>query len=224
MALYYTKQNLYKEIDAVRRFLGTDTLDAGLWTKDVLLRQPNIAIDSAPFKTPGLRGILSLGSKSENDVILLNSQRSPEEQNFDCAHEMVHLFLHRNEDKPSFTCTDYVSDNQDPYLEWHANEGSAQFLMPYQTFIPRFVELLACTSSDSAFLIPSQLAEFYNVTTRVVNHRLENLGYEIDQYRAGVPISQIELLSRRQRQKRGITPTLYHALCAFPLEWGSGIG
>lgn len=223
MPLYYTKENLYKEIDNIRAFLGLSTTDrAGLFLWDALAAQPNLVIQTVPFKTAALRGMLYFGSDTENNVMLLNQNRSIEEQIFDCSHETCHLFLHRGEYRPSFTCMDTVCDHQDSYLEWHANEGGAQLLLPYQDFIPRFVFFLHAMRTQK-HCIPSILAKYYKVTQTVVNNRISSLSYEIDQYRNGVALDRIEILSNRQQRKLGISPTCYTALCSYELDWTSEI-
>ena len=55
-----------------------------------------ILTEAVPFKTHALRGMAAIGDKPQPDVILLNSARTPQEQNFDCGHETIHLALHRH--------------------------------------------------------------------------------------------------------------------------------
>ncbi len=163
--------------------------------------------------------MVSFGDENSDDIILLNSSRSCWEQNFDCTHEMLHLILHRKDKGQVFFCTDTVSDKQYPIIEWQANEGAAELLVPYQDFIPRFANLLRF----NAVGITSLLAEYYYVTTKVISNRIDNLAYEIDQYRAGRRIDQIKLLSHRQLKRIGITPTCYKAVLDFALDWDSEI-
>lgn len=65
--------------------------------------------------------------------------------------------------------------------------------------------------------------EHYRVTEQVINIRLNSLAYEIDQYRSGTSLDCLELLSRRQCKKRGITTSSYLALCDFSLDWNAAI-
>ena len=167
------------------------------------------------FDTSGFCGAALAGDKE--NTIVLNTARTENEQNFDCGHELIHLVRHRHLNNGIFNCG---VKKQNSFLEWEANEGSAQFLVPYQDFIPRFISLL----SDNAPGIQYILAEHYHVTTQVINIRMSSLAYEIDQYREGTRLDCLELLSRKQRRQRGITTTCYQALCDFTLDWDSAIG
>ena len=226
MALYYTKENLYREINQFRRFLGIAPNDYPYDLISLLKRYRGLSISCVPFNTPGLRGICSFGKNGQDDVILLNSNRTPQECNFDCAHEAIHLSLHRHEQRPVFSCSDRVLDKQNPFLEWHANEGGAELLVPYGDFIPRFHALYEeqCRFPQSHLGIRSQLAEQYNVTRQVIVNRIENLRYEIDQYANGTPIEEIRILSARRQKELGIVSTDYNARCDFIFDWDALIG
>lgn len=214
------KEKLYEHVDFYRDLLGL-SLDQPVKLVDVLAPHSQFEIEYCDFKTPGLCGVAMVGNKT--DTIILNLNRTSEEQNFDCGHEFLHLTKHRKI-QDSFNCFTNTKPQQRTFLEWQANEGSAQllvpFLVPYQDFIPRFLKLL----ESEAFGIQYTLAEYYHVTPQVINIRLDNLSYEIDQYREGARLDCLELLSRRQRTQRGITSTCYRALCDFALDWDSVIG
>ena len=145
-------------------------------------------------------------------------------QNFDCTHEIIHFFFHDTPDQ-NWIC---FEDNerkikQDMYLEWQANEGAAQFLVPYQDFIPRFVQYIDSQPSFS-YLVPEELANFYNVSPQVINIRMSSLSYEIDQFRRGIAVEDIKLLSRNRQRQLGIRSTPYSAFCDFSLAWDAVIG
>jgi len=205
------KSKLYENVDFCRDLFGIP-FDQPIMLVDILSLYARCDVEYCNFKTPGLCGVAMVGDKM--DTIVLNTNRSPEEQNFDCGHEFIHLTEHRHI-QDSFNCFTKAKPQQNTFHEWQANEGSAQFLVPYQDFIPRFSHLFSLNCGD----IVSALAEHYYVTTQVINIRLDSLSYEIDQYRAGTPLSQLELLSRNQRRRRGITTTCYSALCDFPLDF-----
>ena len=67
------------------------------------------------------------------------------------------------------------------------------------------------------------MSDTYQVSPRVIDIRMDSLAYEIDQYRQGVTLENLNILSRTQRKRMGITPTDYRVLCAFPLDWDSEI-
>ena len=211
------KEKLYRFVEQLRGSLGVTPLGGPISAIELCRRQAEIEYHS--FTTPGFCGAAFIGSVS--DTVILNSARTPYEQNFDCGHEIIHLTKHRNQNGGIFKC---FSRGQDDYLEWEANEGAAQLLVPYQDFIPRF---LCCLRFHTVFQnnssggfnpnsIQESLASYYQVSPQVINIRLSSLSYEIDQYRRGVPLESIELLSRNQREKRGIRCTCYSAVCAFP--------
>lgn len=210
------KEKLYKYVDFYRDLLGIP-FNQPIKLVDILAYHPQFEIEYCSFKTPGLCGIAMVGEKM--DTIILNSNRTPEEQNFDCGHEFLHLTKHRKLQE-SFNCFTKAKPQQNTFHEWQANEGSAQLLVPYQDFIPRFAMLL----NDNAVGISSTLAAHYYVTPQVINIRMNSLAYEIDQYQEGTRLDCLELLSRRQCKQRGITPTCYQARCDFALDWDSVIG
>lgn len=210
------KEKLYAHADFYRDLLGVP-FNQPVKLVDVLAPYAQFEIEYCNFKTPGLCGVAMVGNKT--DTIILNSNRTSEEQNFDCGHEFLHLTKHRKL-QDSFNCFTKAKPQQNTFCEWQANEGSAQLLVPYQDFIPRFLKLL----DSGALGIQYTLAEYYHVTPQVINIRLDSLSYEIDQYREGARLDCLELLSRNQRTSRGINPTCYRALCDFELDWNSAIG
>lgn len=212
------KENLYHSVDSIRRGYGIPFGQAIDMVDLLGTHTEKYNINIIPFKTPGLCGVAMVGDKT--DTIALNSYRTPCERNFDCGHELVHLSRHRSRQE-SFNCFTSARAQQNSFLEWEANEGSAQILVPYQDFVPRFALYL---NSRYMHDIRGELAEYYHVTSQVINLRIDNLGYEIDQYLAGIPIENIELLSRTQLQKAGIRPTAYNAMCDFEIGWDSVIG
>lgn len=210
------KEKLYEHVDFYRDLFGIP-FNQPINLVDVLSPYTQFEIEYCDFKTPGLCGVAMVGNKT--DTIILNSYRTSEEQNFDCGHEFLHLTEHRKL-QDNFNCFTKAKPQQNTFREWQANEGSAQLLVPYQDFIPRFTSLL----NDNALGIQYILAEHYYVTPQMINIRMNSLAYEIDQYRAGTHLDCLELLSRTQRIRRGITPTCYQALCEFALGWDSAIG
>ncbi len=212
---YNAKKDLYELVDRVRRNAG---ISIGTPIRVLSLCQTlrDVSVVFHEFDTQGFCGAAFAGPKE--NTIVLNNTRSRIEQNFDCGHELIHLLKHRGLNGGIFQCF----STQNSFLEWEANEGSAQLIVPYQDFIPRFVSCLQ--SNYPVWGIQEELAEFYGVSSQVIRIRLNSLSYEIDQYRRGVPLEGLELLSRSKQQKRGIHPTCYDALLDFPLDWCSTIG
>ena len=210
------KEDLYARVDLMRKNLGISPYNTAINTLELCERKiSDVEIVYHSFETSGFCGAALAGDKE--NTIVLNSARTQNERIFDCGHELIHLVRHRHLNNGIFNCS---NKKQKSFLEWEANEGSAQFLVPYQDFIPRFISLL----NDKATDIQGVLAEHYHVTPQVINIRMDSLAYEIDQYRKGTQLDCLELLSRKQRRQRGITPTCYQALCDFALDWDSAIG
>lgn len=217
MPCFYTKKVLYARIDRIRQEFNVQNDEPISNVKKLLTDVPTIKIASVPFETTGLHGMCSFGKAGKADIILLNSNRSNSEQNFDCMHEYIHIHEHRNERKDSFRCYEKVTENQNSFLEWQANEGAAESLVPYRDFIPRFYNRFCELKQDpsNGALVRSDLARFYHVSNYVIENRLYSLSYEIDQYSQGVPINQIIFLSHTQQRKNGIQSTNYNAECDF---------
>lgn len=214
------KRNLYECVDHFR--------DAIMYTAhepidiiSLVTNSDRIDLQYHSFNTVGLCGIAMVGEKI--DTIVLNTKRSETEQNFDCAHEVMHLYLHRNL-RQDFNCFTTCTARQNSYMEWQANEGAAQLLVPYQDFIPRFLRDFAYRKTFGDFDIIGTLAFHYGVTPQVIRNRIECLSYEMDQYQRGVDVMSLQFLSKNQRTKLDIRPTNYLSLCEFPLDWDSKIG
>jgi Zn-dependent peptidase ImmA (M78 family) len=182
--------------------------------KDCL--QIGIEVKKESFSTKGLRGIAIKGSGKEKDIIVLNPIRNPEEQNFDCGHECVHLFKHRNEKVTSFHCFETVLPQQNSFLEWQANEGSAELLVPYKFFIPMFCKYRGyCKNATDYMAFKNKLAEIFKVPVAVITLRIENLKYEIYQYENGISLDNIEIKSNTQLKRERINIVSYNAIYDF---------
>lgn len=221
MRRYYTKSGLYKEVDNIKSHIGIESNQFPINSVELCKCNDAYAVAYLPFKTKGLQGMLL--TEDGINLIILNQNQSSCERNFFCTHELMHSALHRNLGLPAFNCFDTIQPQQDRFLEWQANEGAAQFLVPFQDFIPRFSALLD-SPPHRDFWFQGYLAEFYGVSTQVISHRIANLSYEIDQYRRGVALKDIEVLSASQQQKLGIVSTNYSVICDFGLDWESKIG
>ena len=219
---FWNKTTLYSHIDSLKTQLGVPFAQYPIDSQSLAYKCiRNLFIDYIPFPSTKICGILYKGNTSTS--IALNANRTVQMQNFDCMHELIHYFLHNVSYCQCICCDEQGSKyiQQDRIQEWQANEGAAQFLVPDQDFIPHFSARL--DEQGTSWSIQSELASYYGVSTQVINIRIESLSYEISQYRNGVPIEKVELLSRNQRRARGIKATNYSALCDFALEWDSVI-
>ena len=204
MGLYYSKDRLYKEIANLKNFLGIDQKLYGFNLVEILING-GLKIESIPLQTAGLRGMAVIGQENEEDIILLNSHRTNLEQNFDCGHEMIHLAIHRKLDQKTFNCFESVTSYQDPFIEWQANEGAAEFFVPYKILIEYIGDCYKSLNNYSNIeMFKETIACIFNVPEAVIKYRLENLKYEIHQYLSGIPLNDIEILSAKKQNERNI--------------------
>ena len=207
MRRYLNKKELYGEVDKIRqRIFKCTEYEYPFPLADWIKHVNGLSFESLPFKTKALRGMAVIAEKpNQNHVILLNSNLSVYEQNFYCGHELVHLCLHRDTPSKQFNCYDKVMPNQDPFLEWQANEGAAEFLVPYKILFPLIKEHIdEFNDYGDIYSFKLNLSNEFMVTETVIEIRLESLKYEIMQYINGVNIENINFLSRTQQKRLGI--------------------
>lgn len=192
-----TKRDLYDFITSKINSLNYDLTDIENYSinskRIAFLVCKDLEIKNIDFEGTKLCGILYKGKNKT--TIALNSRRSHRGQNFDCAHEVVHYWLHDNN---IFYCKDKATD----YFEWQANEGAAQLLMPYQVFIPRYCDTLkTCTElfslcNDFALKMAiKKLSEQFSVGEIAIRNRIKSLQYEIIQYNNTQSIELIDIVS-----------------------------
>lgn len=198
-----TKQRLYYQVERIRKDNGVNyppPYDA----KKLCTSNFRLYLNVIELKTPNLRGMSHIPSHS----IIIDSKRLENEQNFYCMHEIMHHTLHRNRPTKLYSCYEETQADQDSFIEWEANEGAAQFLVPYQDFIPRIKRNFL-----DEYYVPFheivELAEHYNVSNKVIENRLRSLSYEIYQYRNRVPIDSLEILSKNQLRSMNIDIPCY---------------
>lgn len=219
--IYINKKELYNTVDELRKLLYSFGIRYPINIFEICDLFSNIEIATIPFKTPGLRGMAKLAD-DENDVncILVNSNLTQEEQNFHGTHELMHICIPNNSRGATFRCYEKVQPFQDKYLEWLANEGAAELLMPFKGFIPDFCALYKLYRENSTLWVKrfgyetpyEVLANKYRVSPVSVKNRIKNLAYEIDQYIKGTKIDQIKILSLTQRGRLGIQANDYIAI------------
>ena len=206
------KGDLYSKVASLKKLQGSVGIEGITVIEEA--RSMGIKVEALNFVTPGLRGVAVIsGSEIHNpDIILLNSNRTPKEQNFDCAHELMHIYLHGQLKKRSFQCYDGRTF-QNSYIEWQADEGAAEYCVPAAEFIPITVERLENTALKknecARKRFCKEMSDLFLVPEKVIAYRLDNLQYEMWQYMQGVPVQEWEFLSRGEQNRRGIvTPTL----------------
>ncbi|WP_373263213.1 ImmA/IrrE family metallo-endopeptidase [Hungatella hathewayi] len=205
MEVFYSKKELYKEVAVIKKWLKLKSINPQLDLVE-LVANNYCELEKLPFKTEGLRGISIIGNENSSDIIMLNNKRTLFEQNYDCGHEIMHLLLHRNLDQKTFNCFDHCKANQNPFLEWQANEGAAEFFLPYR-YLLHIIDKCRnyLTSYSELCRFKQALSKSLCIPEAVVTFRLENLKYEIYQYLSGTDIDDIEILSARKQEELGIS-------------------
>lgn len=208
MSHYYTKKELYHQIGLIRKHVfkcseSEYPFPLAKWITEI----NGVAFKTLPFKTKALRAMAYIAEDfSQNHVVLVNNSLSEYEQNFYCGHELIHLCCHKNERSKVFKCYDSIMPNQDPFLEWQANEGAAEFMVPYKILLQKIKDRIdAIDSFSDIHFFKLELANEFLVTEKVMELRLENLKYEIAQYINGVELENIVLMSRKEQKKRKIS-------------------
>lgn len=115
----------------------------------------------------------------------------------------------------SFSCFEKARVNQNTFLEWQANEGAAELLVPYKSFVPEaanLVHLLENKDYSSFYCLKMELCDKYFISDIVLQNRIEGLMYEIQQYRCGTSLNNLRLLSKNKQQKLGIEVTSFKQL------------
>lgn len=197
---------MYNIVSNIKHQLDIGMSDYPLNIFEVCKNISNVDIKAVPFKTDDLRGIVSLArNESEIHAILVNSNKSFEEQNFHGFHELMHI---PTVDQPGtiLRCFDTIKPTQDSYLEWLANEGAAEFVAPYYALLPMVKDEIDVMSEYiGTWNFCDNHSVDFGVSPIVLQNRIESLKYEIFQYLNGVPLDKIEVLSLNKQKQRGIS-------------------
>lgn len=213
------KTNLYQHVSRLRDQLHVTLASYPLRLMDLCFQHP-IHIKRHAFQTPGFCALAFIGEHA--DTVVLNENRNLFEQNFDCGHELIHLTKHRNLKLGRFHCFDKTQPTQNPFIEWEANEGAAELLVPYQLFLPALLEI-SQTYCRTPQKVKSALADRFHVTSSVIEYRIQSLQYELYQYAVlGSDISQINLLSRHETKQQHLSHlnafSYYCPDCLYPIN------
>lgn len=196
------KRELYQSVEFIRQKYSIS--EYPLDTVSVLGEVNNLFLEFYPFVTTGLRGIAK-PMEGGKCVVILNSQRSKVERNFDFAHEFMHFCLHSKVKTGSFQCFEKVCSKQNVFIEWQANEGAAELIIPYKALLPLIKEKYKKVNlSEDILGLRNDLAKEFNVTSSVIEIRLESLKYEIHQYLSGCDLDKIKILSLSEQKKHKI--------------------
>ncbi|OCN00756.1 hypothetical protein A7X67_08250 [Clostridium sp. W14A] len=201
-----SKSDLYKYVEWLREQFEIDSGSYPINTIGLCNQEKNVELKYHSFNTNGFCGAILLGDKL--DTIVLNSNRAPNEQNFDCGHEIVHGTKHRHKGIDCFSCMELKVKRKPNinFYEWEANEGSAEFLVPYRSLLPEIKEEYSHLKEWNDYnILKFRLSKKFNVTEAVINFRFESLKYEIQQYLNGASLNNLKILSQNQQKDKNIS-------------------
>lgn len=188
---YVKRDDLYSLVDMKIKDLGIKTEDYPINTIELIDAYiPNLSVVIEEFEAKAVCGILYKGRRKSK--ICLNSLRDDKGKNFDCMHELIHFWFH-----PPATrwCIYDRVVNQHRGIEWQANEGAAQALMPRELFIEKYYEFKG--NQD-------RLSDFFFVGKHAVQYRITNLKREI----IAVAPKHLKEKTRQQLKAEPATKTL----------------
>lgn len=201
------KRELYEKIRELKKLILSVGIKYPLDIFDICSKFENVDISLCDFKTNGLRGMAVVAdNESDLNCILVNSNLSYEEQNFHGVHELIHIYTSEPNCGNTFNCYDKLKPFQSSYIEWIANEGAAELMIPYDEILLYIKDIIDLQNSSvtSIYEITEAISKKYNVTSTVAHNRLNNLKFEIWQYLNGIPLDKIEILSKNSQKKLGI--------------------
>lgn len=197
---YLNKQALYQKMDEIRCVIPI--FPKSIETYPIQLQQlfPHLHIVGHDMNSKKVSGLLLRNQSSDcNSVIILNTSRPILAQRFTLTHELVHYLLHT--DINNFLC----NDDDASFLEWQANEGAAELLVPYRSFLRIFKNKRSSYLSNPTGTV-EQLAHQYSVSTTVIRNRIKSLSLEIQQYLTGTALDNIKIISRKASFMEPIFP------------------
>lgn len=200
-----TKSELYKYVRWLREQLNVNYDSYPISTVGICNQIDDVEIKYHDFNTNGFCGAVLIGNRS--NTVILNSNRSDLEQNFDCGHELVHMTKHRNKGMDCFSCMELRVKRQPnvSFYEWEANEGSAEFLVPYELLFPEIKKALPTLNVSSDYRrLKRAMSDKFKVTDAVIHYRFDSLRYEIQQYLNGTDINDLAFLSNKQQKESAI--------------------
>lgn len=188
---FLNKASLYSVISKKIINLGFDIFSESYRVNSINLAYKsckNLKLEILEFKEPKICGILYKGKGYT--TMALNARRSEIGRNFDCMHELIHYWFHNTD---FFYCVSGAYN----HMEWQANEGAAQFLMPYQNFIPAYCnmyDIICKNNKEEEFQnLIKILSKKYIVGETAIIYRINSLKFEIKEYINGANIKNIRI-------------------------------
>ncbi len=191
MSGFIDKAELYRLVDERRAALSI----GGPADPYELARRLGIAVSCYEFESRRLSGFLMRGE--HHSEIVLNAAGGPESRRFTAAHELIHYLLHGGK---QYLCADTgVSRGAVGALEWQANQGAAELLMPYRVFLPYVKNIRSILLSDERRAL-RMIAKEFSVSLSAAGLRLRELAPEFEQYCSGVPLEELRIVAASKAQ------------------------
>ena len=193
-----TKEDVYKAVNLVKKELALSDDPEEFCT--ALAEMGELRLEIHKFNSNRLGGFI-VKNEEGSSAIVINGLLSREARAFCLAHELMHLIFHPvgGYDKTP------GEDNGQSFTEYFANEGAAEWILPWRKFGVHVAE------AWDFLKIPSDIAEFkiacavrFSVTPTAVFYRLETLKYEIWQLRQNIEPDKIKVRSQKWMTQQGI--------------------
>ena len=178
--------SLYRRIDSLRRLWNVqDPFDPFMIAETL----PGIRLYETAFSTAGLHGFIVTSPDKNRATIVLDTRRSDKEQMFDLSHELIHFALHPPTDR---------AHGYSPFMEWQANEGAAELLLPRALLLRILSETRErIRTPDDAALLVRSLARRQGIRETVVRWRMWSLRQDAARTLAGEDPKTLPLLPQR---------------------------
>lgn len=181
------KASLYDKVALIRVALNLSPEDNKFFYE--IIQDSHIALIEKTYfkdiygyldKTPGAKPVILINEKIQTP-------------NFVLSHELMHLLLTLNSQPFSCSLKESFLSSKYSYEEWRANEGSAELLIPYSSFLPDYDFFSKKYSPQKCIDV---LAQKYCVPKNAIKYRILNLENEYLQYSQGIDIEDINIVSR----------------------------
>ena len=222
---YMTKAQIYRHVERLRRAFGIAPEDYPLGMADLrALAKGRAELRVHVFDSATLGAYMIKNPPPRRSLIVLNGRRPPLSQAFDLAHELVHFYTHP---AGNFFCEipeDGKVRRDLPAMEYQANQGAAELLMPYRLVIPMAAELADAKRlwRDPAMerRLGEAVAERFRCSPWAGILRIGDLRHELAQFRDGAALDRVRVLSMTARcRMAGARDPMAYAKASFALSY-----
>jgi len=161
-----------------------------------------VTVHFRKFDRPEFCGVIEKRDPPKKSDIIVNSNNPKPTIRFALCHEIMHWFT-----SPPDTHYSIMGRGRQGIGDYYANEGSAEFEVPYRVFIPWVGDILRLVKNPRPELIErikEDAVRKFDTSPAIIYYRLEGLKYEISQYASGIELDKLVFLSNAQQRTRGI--------------------